>query len=85
MNAVFLSLAGKSDQYPEVEADVLLDFMDDHQNSEPIPRAQIELAFLAATRNDKVGHMKGALSRGEFFEVLLRTAQSICPQEQEMP
>lgn len=46
LNAVFLELSGKSKLYPEIEADVFLDFVMNHQHSPifppgstPIPKA----------------------------------------------
>lgn len=50
----------------------------------PLTRAEVELAFMSATRNDKAGRMKGALCRGEFFEVVLRLASIRCPKGEKM-
>ena len=39
---------------------------------------------MSATRNDNAGRMKGALCRGEFFEVVLRLASIRCPKGGKM-
>lgn len=83
---MFSGLAANSHQYPEIDAEAFLEAMMAHQENlpdgaTPLSRAEVELAFMAATRNDKVGRMKGALCRGEFLEVVLRLAKTSCPKD----
>lgn len=87
LHTVFLELSSNSDQYPEIDASTFLEAVMAQQSKlpdgvAPLNRAEVELAFLSATRNDKVGRMKGALCRGEFFEVILRLAVAVSPKDE---
>lgn len=89
LHVVFLGLSAHSHQYPEIDATAFLEAVMAQQarlpaGSTPLTRAEAELAFLSATRNDKAGRMKGALCRGEFFEVVLRLARATCRKGGEL-
>ena len=42
------------------------------EEKKTLPRSQIELAFMGATKYDGVKGVSGALTRGQFFEIIIR-------------
>ena len=72
-----MELQSKSgSDYPRIGFESICPALINQQHTEAekkgMPRAEIELAFMGATKNDGVRGLKGALSRGQFCEIILR-------------
>ena len=70
-----------SNQYPEIDYNNFIQLvrrLEEHCEAKPgaghtrILRAQVELIFVRATRNDGATSLNGALCRAEFLEALVR-------------
>lgn len=84
LQIVFMELIARSKMYPKIPYEVFLQSIIDQQTSDEerksLQRSQIELAFMGATRLDNVKGISGQLTRGQFFEIVMRLVQQRYPK-----
>lgn len=71
-----------SNKYPQINWEVLFRTVDALQTDSAFPysdckiiRGQLEIIFMRATRNDKVGGLRGAVQRAELLDFMMRLAR----------